>query len=859
MSRRPGFVLEVDKSTPPTLFWNGEGFTLETLPEGSRVMYAPEPMKALDDPYGAIRHALLHPVGDRDPLPALLHAGMKLTICFDDISLPLPPMESPDIRQMVIETVLDMAADAGVDDVMLIAALALHRRMTEDELRHALGDRVYDAFAPHGLLTQHDAEDPDNLISSGQTDAGEDIEINKRAATSDLLVYVNINLVAMDGGHKSVATGLASYRSLRHHHNPQTMQHSRSFMDAPASELHSSNWRMGRFIAEAGVKIFQIETTLNTDTFPLVRVPAKTGVGVGRAGPGHLRRHLRSLRATPPRLARQIFHSIESPHAMTSVQAGEVEAVHAITTENVWKQQGVDVVGQTDILTMGLPYICPYNVNSIMNPILVACLGLGYFFNLYRGRPLVRQGGVLILRHPTRPEFHPGHHPSYIDFYEQVLTQTVDPVAIHKQFEESFATDPWYIHLYRTGHAYHGVHPFYMWYWCAHALEHLGRVIIVGGDAKAVRRLGFSPASSLERCAGDRVGRGRALPHPDPSARPADHDGGRPLMAVSVGDRAQGLAARARSIRFPLAAPSWPTSVERPDPERKIGLDYDHEWSRRYPVRLARAMVMDNITRPAARLLAPATVRGLQYLRHIEGPVIFAANHASHIDTPLLLTTLPAEFRHHTVVAAASDYFFDRKWKSILWSFALAAIPIERSRVNRRSADTAAELLADGWNLVIFPEGGRSPDGWTQPFHPASAAYLAHRTGRPVVPVFLHGTRHVLPKTPDDTGVPPGGSGTESRRGGHLHRSPISVLFGAPLTLDEGENTRRFSERVEAAVATLAREVTGDWWQARRAVSAADPVEGAETAHRGPEAPAWRRSWALDRPPATGRGTSWPE
>ena len=91
MSRRPGFVLEVDKSTPPTLFWNGEGFTLETLPEGSRVIYAPEPMKAIEDPYRAIRHALLHPVGDRDPLPALLPPGMKLTICFDDVSLPLPP------------------------------------------------------------------------------------------------------------------------------------------------------------------------------------------------------------------------------------------------------------------------------------------------------------------------------------------------------------------------------------------------------------------------------------------------------------------------------------------------------------------------------------------------------------------------------------------------------------------------------------------------------------------------------------------------------------------------------------------------------------------------------------------------
>src|SRR6202022_2138159 len=129
----------------------------------------------------------------------------------------------PDNRQRVIEAVLAMAAEAGVDDVMLIAALALHRRMTPPELRHALGDRIYDAFAPHGLLLQHDAEDPSALVHLGLTDHGEDVEISRRAAESDLLVYVNINLVAMDGGHKSVATGLASYKSLRHHHNVKTM------------------------------------------------------------------------------------------------------------------------------------------------------------------------------------------------------------------------------------------------------------------------------------------------------------------------------------------------------------------------------------------------------------------------------------------------------------------------------------------------------------------------------------------------------------------------------------------------------------------------------------------------------------
>ncbi len=231
MSPRPGFVLDVDRSTPPTLFWHGEGYRLERLPaDRSRVVYAPEPLDGLADPVAAIRLALKQPVGDSAPLSELLFAGMRLTIAFDDISLPLPPMQRPDVRELVIEQVLDMAAAAGVDDVVLVAALALHRRMTEEELRHALGDRIYDAFAPEGLLTQHDAEDPDNLIHLGTTDLGEDVELNKRAATSDLLVYVNINLVAMDGGHKSVATGLASYRSLRHHHNARH--------DAGLAELH---------------------------------------------------------------------------------------------------------------------------------------------------------------------------------------------------------------------------------------------------------------------------------------------------------------------------------------------------------------------------------------------------------------------------------------------------------------------------------------------------------------------------------------------------------------------------------------------------------------------------------------------
>jgi hypothetical protein len=69
---RPGFVLEVDRSTPPILFHHGEGFRLERLPPGrSRVIYPSEPIKPIDDPDGAIREALLDPI-DSEPLPSLL-------------------------------------------------------------------------------------------------------------------------------------------------------------------------------------------------------------------------------------------------------------------------------------------------------------------------------------------------------------------------------------------------------------------------------------------------------------------------------------------------------------------------------------------------------------------------------------------------------------------------------------------------------------------------------------------------------------------------------------------------------------------------------------------------------------------
>jgi hypothetical protein len=492
---RPGFVLEVDERTPPLLVHEGEGFRLQKFPLGTQVIYPPDPLPGIRDVNGAIRGALLEPMNS-EPLPELLKPGMRLTIAFDDISLPLPPMQTPDIRGRVIEHVLELAAQRGVDDVQLVVANSLHRRMTPAEIKRAVGERVYRSFWPEAL-TNFDAEDPNGLSYIGRTDRGEDVEVSRRAAESDLLVYVNINLVAMDGGHKSVPVGLGSYKSLRHHHNVHTMLNSRSYMDPPQSALHGSAARMGRLLAEH-LKIFTIETTLNNETFPkafgfLNKREWEWSLADQAA-------YLAAKRANdraPGRARREVFRRIVAPYGITGVNAGETETVHERTLAAVHRQQLVEVNGQADVLVVGLPYICPYNVNSIMNPILVSCLGLGYYFNLYRGKPVVRPGGVMILHHPVPWEFHQVHHPSYIDFFDEVLSETTDPAAIEAKYEQQYAQDAWYVHLYRNSYAYHGVHPFYMWYWGAHAMDYLGDVIFVGADRRAVSRMGFRTAGTF--------------------------------------------------------------------------------------------------------------------------------------------------------------------------------------------------------------------------------------------------------------------------------------------------------------------------------------------------------------------------
>lgn len=304
-----------------------------------------------------------------------------------------------------------------------------------------------------------------------------------------------------------------------------------------------------------------------------------------------------------------------------------------------------------------------------------------------------------------------------------------------------------------------------------------------------------------------------------------------------VEDAVARVAGPGRNVGFPYRPPTVPKTVEVPVEPSKLGADYETDWARSPVARAARGIIAEGPLRALVASLADPEISGLDRLADLRrrakdaiadgrdpAPVIFAPNHHSHLDTALMVRAIPTPWRHRIVMAAAADYFFDRRWKAVLSALALNAIPIDRASTGRKSADAIRELLDEGWNLVIYPEGGRSPDGWGQAFK-GGAAFLSARTGAPVVPVFIDGTGSIF------------GKGMKRPKPGRTR-----VVFGTPLVPGEDESTRRFNARIEAAVTALADESTTDWWTARqRAASGTSP------SLIGPTHTGWRRQWDLTK------------
>lgn len=202
--------------------------------------------------------------------------------------------------------------------------------------------------------------------------------------------------------------------------------------------------------------------------------------------------------------------------------------------------------------------------------------------------------------------------------------------------------------------------------------------------------------------------------------------------------------------------------------------------------RAFRSLVQGLVLFPIVRFLTPMTVRGRGKAKAVDNPVIVAANHVSHLDTPIVLRALPRRIRRRLVIAAAKDYFYRSRLKGLLVSVSLATFPFDREEGSRASLAQSASLLADGWSLLIFPEGTRSHDGALGSVR-SGAAVLALQTGTPILPLCVHGLASVMPK---GTSAPlPGG---------------VVVDVGPLLEPGPGEEVAALRHRLERSLHTLA-------------------------------------------------------
>jgi 1-acyl-sn-glycerol-3-phosphate acyltransferase len=136
---------------------------------------------------------------------------------------------------------------------------------------------------------------------------------------------------------------------------------------------------------------------------------------------------------------------------------------------------------------------------------------------------------------------------------------------------------------------------------------------------------------------------------------------------------------------------------------------------------------------------ARLTVRGAPNLRK-HAAAVYAANHTSYMDTPVIFSTLPFQFR----ILAKKELW---TMPFIGWHLNRSGqIPVDTVSPNATVSSLGAgvKALRSGMPLFVFPEGSRTPDGTIQPFL-AGAAFLAIRAQVPLVPIALSGVYDLLP------------------------------------------------------------------------------------------------------------------
>jgi 1-acyl-sn-glycerol-3-phosphate acyltransferase len=258
-------------------------------------------------------------------------------------------------------------------------------------------------------------------------------------------------------------------------------------------------------------------------------------------------------------------------------------------------------------------------------------------------------------------------------------------------------------------------------------------------------------------------------------------------------DEAQFAAARSIDELKALLA-SAPQQAEVAEP-----VDFP-SWNRHPVVGIVRRLSLATWILPLARVFAWLRVEGRHHLRDINGPVVFAANHQSHFDVPVILAALPGHVRKRVAPAMSKEFFKahffpeGQPWRQIfikrlnyyLAAFFFNAFPLpQREAGARQTLRYIGEITADGFSILIFPEGVRSQTGEMTTFL-GGIGMIGSRLELPVIPVRIDGVHEILHVK------------DKMARPGH-----VRVAFGAPMRL-RGDDYAALAKDVEDAVRRLA-------------------------------------------------------
>jgi 1-acyl-sn-glycerol-3-phosphate acyltransferase len=172
----------------------------------------------------------------------------------------------------------------------------------------------------------------------------------------------------------------------------------------------------------------------------------------------------------------------------------------------------------------------------------------------------------------------------------------------------------------------------------------------------------------------------------------------------------------------------------------------DVSWARCSYAKAARAALLSFGLGPMIDYYVRRRVVGGEVFDALPHPVVFVANHSSHLDTPTILRALPRKWRRRTAVAAAADYFYNKRWKANGVALLFNTVPLGRNGggLGSGATDHVDRLIDEGWNLVMFPEGTRSRDGEIGKVR-SGAAVIAAQHGIDIVPIYISGTHEAMP------------------------------------------------------------------------------------------------------------------